>query len=470
MQRIEDYALIGDTHTAALVGRDGSIDWLCLPRFDSPACFAALLGDAEHGRWLIAPRRRGPRVAAPLPRRHARARDGVPDRGRRGAGHRLHAAARAPASDLVRVVEGLEGRVPMRMELRAALRLRPDRAVGAPRGRRRCAVAGPDARRRCARRVDAARRGPHAPWRNSPSPRASGCRSSSPGFTPTTEPPLPVDPMRRRVEDTAAWWRAWCGALHVPGAVARRRAALADHAEGADLRARPAASSRPPRPRCPSSSAACATGTTATAGCATRRFTLCALLAARLHRGGRRLARLAAARGGRRARGDADHVRRSRRAPAHRVRARWLPGYEGSKPVRVGNAASEQFQLDVYGELMDAMHAARARRARARRRTPGTSQRALLDFLESDWSQPDEGIWEVRGPRRHFTHSKVMAWVAFDRAVKSVEEFGLDGPVERWKRRREEIHPEVLRARRATRCAARSRSPTARRRSTRACC
>ena len=120
----------------------------------------------------------------------------------------------------------------------------------------------------------------------------------------------------------------------------------------------------------------------------------------------------------------------------------WLPGYEGSRPVRIGNAASQQFQLDVYGELMDAMYGARVAGLPPEPHA-WDLQRALLDFLESAWAKPDEGIWEVRGPRRHFTHSKVMAWVAFDRAVRSVEEVGLDGPVDRWKRRRAEIHREV---------------------------
>ncbi|CAN5314079.1 hypothetical protein BH20ACT24_BH20ACT24_23550 [soil metagenome] len=122
----------------------------------------------------------------------------------------------------------------------------------------------------------------------------------------------------------------------------------------------------------------------------------------------------------------------------------WLPGYEGSRPVRIGNAAARQFQLDVFGEIMDALH--QARRSGIREDEPSWRvQRALMDFLESDWDQPDEGIWEVRGPRRHFTHSKVMAWVAMDRAVGAVRRFGLDGPVDRWKAVRSEIHAQVCR-------------------------
>src|SRR6185369_7388588 len=119
-----------------------------------------------------------------------------------------------------------------------------------------------------------------------------------------------------------------------------------------------------------------------------------------------------------------------------------LPGYEGSHPVRTGNAAVHQFQLDVFGELMDALHQARRAGIPAERRAWSMTL-VLLDFLESGWKQPDEGLWEVRGPRQHFTHSKMMAWVAFDRAVRTVEQFGLEGPVEHWRRLRADIHREV---------------------------
>jgi GH15 family glucan-1,4-alpha-glucosidase len=128
----------------------------------------------------------------------------------------------------------------------------------------------------------------------------------------------------------------------------------------------------------------------------------------------------------------------------HEQELNWLPGYAGSRPVRIGNAAHEQFQLDVYGEVMDVLH-----QARVHGLDPDdhawSFQRNMLDFLEGAWDQPDEGIWEVRGPRRHFTHSKVLAWVAFDRAVQAVERWGLEGPVDRWRRLRQEIHDEVTR-------------------------
>ena len=123
----------------------------------------------------------------------------------------------------------------------------------------------------------------------------------------------------------------------------------------------------------------------------------------------------------------------------------WLPGYESSAPVRVGNAASIQFQLDVYGELIDALCARAQRRARAATPTRGASSVAILKFLEKNWNKPDHGIWEMRGEKRHFTHSKVMAWVAFDRAIRDVEKYGLRGPVARWRKLRARIHADICR-------------------------
>ena len=137
-----------------------------------------------------------------------------------------------------------------------------------------------------------------------------------------------------------------------------------------------------------------------------------------------------------------DHVRHRGRASSDRVRVRWLPGYENSRPVRIGNAAHDQFQLDVYGEIMDAFHVARRYGVE-----PGEDVwklvRVLMDFVEQHWHEPDEGIWEVRGPRRHFTHSKVMAWVAVDRAVKAIEQHGLKGPLDKWRTLRDAIHTDV---------------------------
>jgi GH15 family glucan-1,4-alpha-glucosidase len=440
MQRIEDYALIGDTHTAALVGRDGSIDWLCLPRFDSPACFAALLGDEEHGRWRIAP-------AGEVERVERRYQDGTlvletDFHTGDGAVRVIDCMpVRSHRVDLVRVVRGLEGRVPVHMDLR----LRFDYGRSVPWVRRMdgqtLAVAGPDA---VALAADVDLRGEDlstvADFTLTAGEQTGMVLTWSHSFDPT---PLPVDPMPA-VEDTAAWWRAWserCTAriegpwreavlrsmitlkamTYAPtgGIVAAATTSLPERIGGVrnwDYRycwVRDAALTL---------SAMLAGGYTEEAG-AWRDWLLRAVAGEPAE-----MQIMYGARGERR---------------LTEFELDWLPGYAGSKPVRVGNAASEQFQLDVYGELMDAMYAARAAGL-----PPDPHawdiQRALLDFLETNWSHPDEGIWEVRGPRRHFTHSKVMAWVAFDRAVRSVEDFGLDGPVERWRRRREEIHREVL--------------------------
>ena len=230
-------------------------------------------------------------------------------------------------------------------------------------------------------------------------------------------------------------------ALHLPGTLARGRSAFTDYAEGPDLcahwRARRGAHDF----------VAGATGRHAQLG-------LPLLLAARCHvhferaaarrlsRRGHRLARVAAARRGR----SPDDlqilysVTGERRLDEYEVG--WLPGYGGAAPVRMGNAASKQFQLDVYGEVMDTLHLARAAGLEPEP-AAWRIQVALLHFLESNWQLPDEGIWEVRGPRRHFTHSKVMAWVAFDRGIKDAEAFGLDGPVERWREVRDAIHAQV---------------------------
>jgi GH15 family glucan-1,4-alpha-glucosidase len=156
------------------------------------------------------------------------------------------------------------------------------------------------------------------------------------------------------------------------------------------------------------------------------------------------VARLAAARGGRATDGHGDHVRPVGRAPPAEQQLDWLPGYEGSVPVRVGNAASEQFQLDVYGELFDALHQARVSGLEDKA-SAWEMQRVLLDFLASAWRQPDDGIWEMRSGRQDFVHSKVMAWVAFDRAVRAVELFGSDGPVDRWRAQRTALRDEILR-------------------------
>ncbi|WP_282778488.1 MULTISPECIES: glycoside hydrolase family 15 protein [unclassified Nocardia] len=296
---IEDYALLGDLQTAALVAKDGSIDWLCVPRFDSPACFAALLDTPEAGRWQLAPAAGGSATRRSYrddslvldsewhtPDGVVRVVDCMPPRG--------------SAIDVVRVVEGVSGRVPMRMDLR----LRFD------------------------------------------------CWLRDAAFTLQAL-------LGTGFVDEARAWREWLV-----------RAVAGDPGElqimyGLDG---------------------------------------------------------------------------SRRLPEQRLP--WLSGYEGSAPVRIGNAAVHQKQLDVWGEVLDGLHLARDAGL------PATDvawdvQRALLDYLEGHWTDPDNGLWEMRGPRRHFVHSKVMAWAGLDRAVHTVTAHGLDGPVDHWRAVRDRIHREV---------------------------
>jgi GH15 family glucan-1,4-alpha-glucosidase len=433
---IEHYALIGDTQTAALVGRDGSIDWLCLPRFDSPACFAALLGDESHGRWLVAPAggvRRVERRYRPgtlVLETDFHTEDGV-----------LQLVDSMPirdeAPDVVRLVRCLEGRVPVRMEL--VLRFDFGRVV--PWVRRYeddglVAIAGPDAVHLI----------PGRPTRGLDLTTVAEFEldaGEEVGFVltwfPSHEPvPGPVDAVAA-TEDTTRWWEAWSERSTVAAEDLVQRSlitlkALTYGPTGGIVAA-------------PTTSLPEQLG-----GVRNWDYRFCWVRDATLS-----LQALLDA-------GYVDEAREWRdwllRAvagspsemqimygPAGERRLTelvldWLPGYEGASPVRIGNAASGQFQLDVYGELMDAMQQARLGGLEADE-AAWRLQVALLDHLEGAWDEPDEGIWEVRGPRRHFTHSKVMAWVAFDRAVRTVEETGLDGDADRWRAARAAVHREV---------------------------
>lgn len=435
--RIEDYGLIGDTQTAALVGRNGSVDWLCFPRFDSAACFAALLGSEEHGHWRICPAEE-PRAV------RRRYRDGtlVLETEFETASSCVRLTDFMPPRerhpDLVRIVQGLRGQVAMTMRLV----IRFDYGSIVPWVRRAGdhleAVAGPDALSLWpgvpARGADLTtvaefviREGEQIPfvliWHPSHEPAE-----------------LRIDPIAA-LQDTEGWWRDWIGHGRCEGewrdAMMRSLVTLKalTYAPTGGIVAAPTTS----LPEIPG-------------GVRNWDYRYCWLrdatftLFALLESGYREeacawrdwLLRAVA--------GDPARLQIMYGVGGERrlreTELPWLPGYEHSRPVRAGNAAHSQLQLDVYGELMDSMH--EARRAGIQSHPHGWDfQRALLDFLETGWQQPDEGIWEVRGPRRHFTHSKVMAWLAFDRAVTAVERFGLDGPVDRWRWHREQIHREV---------------------------
>ena len=437
--KIEDYGLIGDTQTAALVGRDGSIDWLCLPWFSSGACFAALLGEPGHGRWLLAPaggivasRRRYVGASMVLETEFetatgvVRVIDFMP--------------VRQGEPDLVRVVEGVRGEVAMQMEVV----IRFDYGSIVPWVRQidgmLQAIGGPDALALWSpvpvhpddvkmRAEFTVREGQRLPfvlaWFQSHEP-----------------PPAMIDGLQA-MADTQRWWEDWCSHCTYEGqwrdAVRRSLMVL----------------------KCltfaPTGGIVAAATTSLPEHIGSVRnwdyrycwirdatFTLYALITngytAEAVAWRNWLLRAVA--------GDPSTMQivygasGERRLPE--LELDWLPGYEGSRPVRIGNAASTQHQLDIYGETMDVLHVSRQAGV-AHDPDVWAIQRVLMDFVETAWKDPDEGIWEVRGPRRHFTHSQVMAWVALDRAVQAVERFGEQGPLERWGAARDAIRDSVLR-------------------------
>ena len=436
---IEDYAFLSDTQSGALVSRNGCIDWLCLPRFDSPACFAALLGTSDNGSWRFTPAGK------------------VKGRGRRYRGDTLiletevHTAEgairfidfmppREANPDIVRIIEGLKGRVEIRMEL--IVRFDYGRTV--PWVRRRHggleAVAGPNALLL------------HTPIETHGEdlktvaifPVAKGDRVPFvlTWYSSHNSPPKEVDP-ERALQDTESFWCAWSqryersgpwqdavmrslitlkGLTYAPtgGIVAAATTSLPERIGGVrnwDYRY-----------------------------CWLRdaTFTLLALISAGYHEEAKAWREwLLRAIAGSAAQTQIMYgVQGERSLEEHEIP--WLRGYERSQPVRVGNAASSQFQLDVFGEVVDAMY--HAHRAGILLADPDwRMQVSLLDFLETKWDEPDEGIWEVRGGRQQFTHSKVMAWVAFDRAVKLVEhcDCSANEQLKRWKKLRDRIHRDV---------------------------
>ncbi len=438
MRRIEDYALIGDCETAALVARDGSVDWLCWPRFDSEACFAALLGTPEHGRWVIAPSC----AVSQVERRYRDSTliletafetdwgsvtlvDFMPVRGSR--------------SDLVRIVTCEKGEVSMKAEF--ALRFDYGRLLPwFERHDERCwqAVAGP-----------------HSAVLRTAVPFAGNQHRIGAEFTIREGERIPFVltyrashlPLPEPVDAEAAlsrteeWWRNWMSQCSYRGHWAE--------AVGRSLITIKAMTYRPtggivaaPTTSLPERQGGRRNWDYRYCWLRDATFMVACLLKAGFH-------------------DEARHWRDwllraiagmpSQLQPIYGVagerrlnewEASWLPGFDGAKPVRIGNGAFTQFQLDVFGEVMNALHL-------ARQADLGPSeaswdlQRALLDHLSEVWTEPDEGIWEVRAERQHFVHSKVMAWVGLDRAVQAAERFGLEGPVEQWKALRDRIHAEV---------------------------
>ncbi|MFE2159494.1 glycoside hydrolase family 15 protein [Streptomyces lydicus] len=437
---IEDYALIGDLQTAALVGRDGSIDWLCLPRFDSPACFAALLGGRDNGHWSLSPRSPGARAERSYrgdslildtvwetPTGRVRVTDFMPQRDR--------------APDVVRIVEGLDGSV----EMRGVLRLRFDYGRVVPWVRAtegaRVAVAGPD-----------------SVWLRTPSHGTTYGKdfSTRSDFTvaagertafvltwhPSHEPrPDLIDPFDA-LADTLEDWRTWSARCRYDGphraAVIRSLITLKalTYAPTGGIVAAPTTS-------LPEEVGGVRNWDYRYCWLRDASLTLDSLLAAGYleEAGAWRDWLLRAVAGAPEDLQIMYGLAGERRLPEAELP--WLSGYSGSTPVRIGNAAVEQRQLDVYGEVIDSFHIARTAGLPAEPHA-WSIQRTVVDYLETTWRDPDEGLWEVRGPRRHFVHSKVMAWVAADRAVRALEANPkLGGDIDRWRAMRDEVHREV---------------------------
>jgi GH15 family glucan-1,4-alpha-glucosidase len=444
--KIEDYAIIGDTHTAAIVGRDGSIDWLCIPRFDAPACFARLVGDESNGYWRIAPKSSPhPGQGEPVLSTRRRYRDDTLvletefDLAEGTVRVTDCMPVRVTNPEVVRLVECLKGRVEMRMDL--AIRFGYGEIVPWVRNLDglTTAVAGPDA---LALWSSVETHGEDfttvAEFSLIEGQRVSFVLSWFPSHVPL---PRPVDALYA-IEETTQWWKEWASwALfeNDPWRDAVMRSEITLKA----LTYAPTGGIV----------AAVTTSLPETLGGARNwdyrycwlrdaTLTLDALMAAGYHDEAVAwrdwLLRAVA--------GDPSKLQIMYGPAGERLleerEIKWLKGYEGSSPVRVGNAASGQYQLDVYGEVISALH--ESRRGGMDAGPAWDLELVLLDFLEDGWRAPDDGIWEVRGPRRDFTHSKVMAWVAMDRAVKDVENYGYPGPVDRWKATRDEIKKEVL--------------------------
>jgi GH15 family glucan-1,4-alpha-glucosidase len=434
---IESYALLGDMHTAALVSRKGSIDWLCFPRFDSPACFAALLGSDDNGAWRLAPA-----GAGDCTRRRYRGETMILETEWETSGGAVRVIdfmpPRGKAPDVVRIVEGVSGEV----EMETTLRVRFDYGSIVPWVRRIGdgirMIAGPDSL--CLR----------SPVDLEPDGRSHRARFTVRAgerlpFVLTwqashLQPARPVD-AEHALRDTETEWTEWVAHCHYDGewrdAVIRSLAVL---------------KALTYRPTGGIVAAATTSLPEAIGGERNWDYRFCWLrdatmtLQALLYAGCTEEAKawrewlLRAVAGSAKDMQIMYGIAGERRLTEYTVP--WLAGYEGSTPVRIGNEASGQFQLDVYGELLDALHLDRVS-GLSTTDEAWDLQKVVLDELEGRWAAPDQSLWEMRGDPRHFVHSKVMAWVGFDRAVIATERFGLDGPVERWKAARDEIHAEV---------------------------
>jgi len=436
---IEDYALIGDGETAALVSRGGSIDWLCVPRFDSPACFAALLGGPEHGRWSLAPRD-GARSVSRCYRNDTLVLETSFETDTGAVTIVDCMPQRDGPPVVIRQVVGRRGTVAMRMELV----IRMDYGSVVPWVRRSArgirAVAGPDALQLTS---DVPIRGEGLTTVADFTVSAGDSRALTLAWHPShLPPPPPVDP-EAALAETEAWWRQWAGRCTYAGpdreAVLRSLItikAMIYEPTGGIVAA--------PTTSLPERLGGVRNWDYRLCWVRDATFALNALILGgyldEARAWGQWLIRAIA--------GTPAQLQIMYGLGGERrlteLELPWLPGYERSAPVRVGNAAYAQFQLDVWGEMLDCAHAA----ARAGLEVDPEGRRLMNTFmhhLESVWTEPDEGIWEVRGSRRHFTHSKVMAWVAADRMVKMTAAAGREAPTDRWRVLRDTIHEDVCR-------------------------
>ncbi|MET7574077.1 glycoside hydrolase family 15 protein [Streptomyces sp. NPDC005492] len=440
--RIEDYALIGDMQTAALVCRDGTVDWLCLPRFDSHAVFAGLLGTEEHGFWRLGPAhasdaqpptaaRRGYRGDSLIlesewdtPRGTVRVTDFMPPRD--------------GAPQLIRIVEGVSGRVPMRSTLR--MRFSYGRVVPWVHRHegRTVAVAGPDSvwfdtsAETYGKQLTT-----YSDFTVAPGDRIAFTISWEPSHK---QPPALPEP-EQSLEATEDFWRDWVEQCTYHGpyreAVVRSLITLKalTYAPTGGIVAAPTTS-------LPEEIGGVRNWDYRYTWLRDAAITLSSLLRTGYREEARAwrewLLRAVA--------GDPENLQIMYGIAGERelgeAELDWLPGYENSGPVRVGNGAAHQLQLDVYGEVTEALHLAHMT-GLARNDYASLLQLKLIRYLEKHWDEPDEGIWEVRGPRRHFVHSKVMAWVAVDRTIKLIESGDADGPLEKWRELRDDIHRDV---------------------------
>ncbi|GJE01897.1 glycoside hydrolase family 15 protein [Methylobacterium isbiliense] len=439
--RIEDYALVGDGRSAALIGRDGSVDWLCWPRFDAPACFAALLGTSQHGHWRIAP-------GDPQSRAVRRYRPGtlVLETTHETATGRVRVTDYMPVNDglhLIRLVEGLSGSVAMRMDFV----VRYDYGSAVPWVSRNehddlRAIVGPH---KLVLRTRVPLRGVGRSTVSEFTVDEGRSHSFVLSYGPSHEDdPAPIEP-RRELRRTTETWLAWSGRCQggtpwdeILGRSLLTLKALIYTPTGGIVAA--------PTTSLPEQIGGVRNWDYRYCWLRDSTFTLLALMDAgyldearawrdwllRAVAGSPEQAHILYGLGG------------ERLLPE--IELDWLPGYENSRPVRIGNAASQQFQLDVYGEIFDALFQAQERGLEGDE-TGVRVGLALLEHLEKVWHEPDEGIWEVRDGRRHFVHSKVMAWVAFDRAIRYYDKHSRNGArdatVSRWRAVRAEIHREV---------------------------